>query len=113
MPASLALAATEPGLQVGQSTTTRFRSGKARGNARMQVGEGLSPLHDLGRGRLGSGEGDMLGLLHGLLLLVGASAVDIRTTSVPHLQGKTGKCFPEGLNKAIGHVVRFNCSAKA
>ena len=59
----------------------------------MQVGECLSPLYDLGRGRLGSGEGDMLGLLHGLLLLVEAFAVDIRTNSVPHLQVKSVKCF--------------------
>ena len=63
VPAIFALAATQQALQVRQSTTTRFWSGKARGNPRMQMGEGLSPLHDLGRGRLGSSEGDMLGLL--------------------------------------------------
>src|SRR5260221_2012483 len=110
MPAILALAATEPALQVRQSTTTRFRSGKARGNPRMQVGEGLSPLHDLGRGRLGSGEGDMLGLLHGLLLLVEASAVAIRAINVPHLKVKIVKCLSEGLKKAIAQFIKCNCS---
>src|SRR5258708_31866552 len=113
MPAILALAATQQALQVRQSTTTRFWSGKARGNARMQVGECLSPLHDLGRGRLGSGEGDMLGLLHGLLLLVEASAVDIRTNSVPHLQVKIVKCFSEGLKKAIAQFIKCNCSVSS
>src|SRR5258706_2160080 len=111
MPAILALAATQQALQVRQSTTTRFRSGKARGNPRMQVGECLSALHDLGRGRLGSGEGDMLGLLHGLLLFVEASTVDIRTNSVPHLKGKIVTCFSEGLKKAIAQFIKCNCSA--
>src|SRR5260221_13858586 len=112
MPAILALAATKPALQVRQSTTTRFRSGKARGNPRMQVGECLSPLHDLGRGRLGSGEGAMLGLLHGLLLLVEASAVAIRTNSVPHLKVKLVKCFSEGLKKAIAQFIKCNCGGR-
>src|SRR5260221_1811566 len=113
MPAILALAATKPALQVRQSTTTRFRSGKARVNPRMNVCECLSPLHDLGRGRLGSGQGDMLGLLHGLLLLVEASAVAIRTNSVPHLKVKLVKCFSEGLKKAIAQFIKCNCSGHA
>jgi hypothetical protein len=59
----------------------------------MQMGECLSPLHDLSRGRLGSGEGDMLGLLHDLLLSGETSAVGSRTNSVSHLKGKIMKCF--------------------
>jgi hypothetical protein len=35
----------------------------------MQLGEQMRPVRHLGRGRLGSGEGDMLGLLHELLLI--------------------------------------------
>jgi hypothetical protein len=53
----------------------------------------------------------MLGLLHGLLLLVEAFAVDIRTNSVPHLQVKIVKCFSEGLKKAIAQFIKCNCSA--
>jgi hypothetical protein len=52
----------------------------------------------------------MLGLLHGLLLLVEASAVDIRTNSVPHLKGKIVTCFSEGLKKASAQFIKCNCS---
>jgi hypothetical protein len=44
-------------------------SGKALGEALMQTKKGLDPATDIGRGRLGSGEGGMLVLLHLLLLL--------------------------------------------
>jgi hypothetical protein len=53
----------------------------------------------------------MLGLLHGLLLLVEASAVDIHTNRVPHLKGKIVKGFSEGLKKAIAQFIKCNCSA--
>jgi hypothetical protein len=70
VPAIFALAATQQALQVRQNTTTRFWSDKARGNPRMQLGEQMCPVRNLSRGRLGSGKGDMLGLLHDLLLSV-------------------------------------------
>ena len=35
----------------------------------METKKGLDPVTDIGRGRLGSDEGDMLVLLHFLLLL--------------------------------------------
>jgi hypothetical protein len=79
----------------------------------MQVGEGLSPLHDLGRGRLGSGEGDMLGLLHDLLLSGETSAVGIRTNRVPHLHMKIVKCFSGGLKQSIAQFIKCNCSSNA
>jgi hypothetical protein len=49
MPAIFARAFTQETLQVGQSTPTRFWSGKARSNARIQLGERLRPLHNLRR----------------------------------------------------------------
>ena len=86
----------EPALKVRQGTTTRFWPGKAGGNPGMQLGERLRPLHNLGRGRLGSGEGDMLELLHDFLLSVETSAVGIHTNRVSHLKVKIVKRFSGG-----------------
>ncbi len=110
VPAIFALAGTKPALRVRQSTTARFWSGKARGNPDMQLGERLSPLRDLDRGRLGSGEGDMLGLLHDLLLSGETSAVGSSTNSVSHLKVKIVKRFSAVLKQAIAQFIKCNCS---
>jgi hypothetical protein len=104
VPAIFALAGTQQALKVRQGTTTRFWPGKAGGNPGMQLGERLRPLHNLGRGRLGSGEGDMLGLLHDFLLSVETSDVGIHTNRVSHLKVKIVKRFSGGFE--VGH-----CSA--
>ena len=77
----------------------------------MHLGEQLRPLHDLGRGRLGSGEGGMLVLLHELLLSCETSAVGIRTNSVSHLKVKLVTCVSGVLKKAIAQLIKCNCSA--
>ncbi len=79
----------------------------------MQVGQGLSPLHDLGRGRLGSGEGDMLRLLHDLLLSGVASVVGRCTNSVPHLQVKIVKHVSGSLKQATAQFRKCNCSDRS
>jgi hypothetical protein len=97
VPAIFALAGTQQALKVYQGATTRFWPDKAGGNPGMEPGERLRPLHNLGRGRLGSIEGDMLGLLHDFLLSVGTSTVDIHTNRVSHLKLKIVKRFQGAL----------------
>jgi hypothetical protein len=113
VPAIFALATTQQALQVRQNTPTRFWSDKARGNSRMQLSEQLCPVRNVSRGRLGSGKGDMLRLLHELLLSVEASAVGIHTDRVPHLKVKFVTCFSAGLKKAIAQFIKCNCSVSA
>ena len=62
----------------------------------MQLGEQLCPVRNVSRGRLGSGKGDMLGLLHDLLLSGEASAVGIHTNRVPHLKVEDREAFFSG-----------------
>ena len=76
----------------------------------MQLGEHVRPVRHLGRGRLGSGEGDMLGLFHDLLLSGVSSAVGIRTNRVSHLQVKIVKRFSADLMKVIAQFRKCNCS---
>jgi hypothetical protein len=111
VPAIFALAGTQQALQVRQGTTTRFWSGKASGNPGMQLGEQMRPLYNLGRGRLGSGEDDMLGLLHDFLLSGETSAVGSRTNRVSHLKVKIVKRFSGVLKQAIVQLIKCNCSA--
>ena len=68
LPAVFAGCFAQNPLQVGQNPAMWLWSGKARGEALMQTKKGLDPATDIGRGRLGSGEGGMLVLLHLLLL---------------------------------------------
>ena len=110
VPAIFALTATQQALQVCQGPTTGFWSDKARGNPGMQLGEHARPVRHLGWGRLGSGEGDMLGLFHDLLLSGVSSAVGIRTNRVSHLQGKIVKRFSADLKKVITQFRKCNCS---
>jgi hypothetical protein len=56
-------------LQISQHSAMRLWSGKTWGEALMETKKGLDPVTDSARGRLGSGEGDRLVLLHFLLLL--------------------------------------------
>ncbi len=78
----------------------------------MQLGERLRPVHNLGRGRLGSGEGDMVGLLHDFLLSGETSAVGSRTNSVSHLKVKIVKRFSRVLKQAIVQLIKCNCSER-
>jgi len=54
---------TQDALQVGQHPATWLWTGKARGKTRMQTNKLLPPTADIGGGRPGSVEGDMLVLL--------------------------------------------------
>src|SRR5258708_39500488 len=110
-PSIYTLAGSQQTMQVRISTTTRFRTGKTRGNPDMYLGEFLRPLHDLGRGRLGSGEGGMLVLLHELLLSCETSAVGSYTNKVSHLKVKLVTCVSGILKKTIAQLIKCNCSA--
>jgi hypothetical protein len=66
LPPILAWGVAEQPLQVGQSSTTGFWSGKTSSDASMQIDKGLRPLHDLGQRRFPINRCGML--KHDLLL---------------------------------------------
>jgi hypothetical protein len=110
LPAVFALDGTEQALQVGQRPTTRLWSGKARGQAAMQVGEFKRPGRHMRRGRLEARKGDTLGLLHDLLLSDETSDVGSCTTSMSHLSGPVVKCVFGGRKRALVQFRKCNCS---
>jgi hypothetical protein len=93
VPAIFALDATDESLQIGQRPAARFWSGKARSNPGMQMRESLSPSHNFVRGRLGAGEGDMLVLLHDLLLSRVVSECGLHPYRVSQVKEKIMKLF--------------------
>jgi hypothetical protein len=68
LPAIFALDGTDDAFEIGQCSTTGFRASETRGNAGMQAFEFLSPPPDFDKGGFGSCRGDVLGVLHVLLL---------------------------------------------
>ena len=91
LPAVFALDRAQEALQVQKRSMTRFRAGKARGQAAMQVGEFKRPGRHMRRGRLEASKGDMLGLLHDLLLSDRTSVVDSCINSMSYLSGPVVK----------------------
>src|SRR5713101_1310024 len=71
LPAIFALDGTEQSLQVEQRPPTRFWSGKARGKTSMQLGKGLTPLGNVGRGCLCFTWWSRVRMLHFPLLSLG------------------------------------------
>ena len=59
----------------------------------MQMREGLGPSHNFVEGRLGSDEGDMLGLLHDLLLSRVVSEGGLHPYRVSQVKEKIMKLF--------------------
>jgi hypothetical protein len=78
----------------------------------MQTREGLCRSHDFVGGRLGSVEGSMLVLLHGLLLSSVVSEVCIRIDRVSQLKEKIMKLF-HGSEDDYRSASKCNCSVAA
>ena len=70
----------------------------------MQLGEGLCPSRDLTGGCLHFNRGDMLLMLHGLLLSHEASETSICTYRVSHLKEKFMKRFSWLLKGTIAQL---------
>ena len=77
----------------------------------MQVDEFKRPGRHMSWGRLEAGKGDMLGLLHDLLLSGETSGVEICTTSMSHLSGQSVKPVFGRRKRATVQFRKCNCSA--
>src|SRR6516164_2358700 len=89
---------------------TRFRAGKARGQAVMQVGEFKRPGRHMRWGRLEASKGDMLGWLHDLLLSDRTSVVDSCINSMSYLSGQSVKPVFGRQKRATVQFRKCNCS---
>jgi hypothetical protein len=79
--------------RVGQSSATRLPTGKAWGKTRVQAEKLLCPTTDIGGGGSGSDTGDMLFLLHELLLAREISESYIHLFRVSHASEQFMKLF--------------------
>jgi hypothetical protein len=68
LPAIFALDGTDNAFQIGQRSTTRFRSDKTRGDTSVETFEFLAPPPNFDKGGLRASCGDVLGLFHAFFL---------------------------------------------
>lgn len=110
LPTVLSGDVTQDPLQVGQHPATWLWSGKARGQTGMQTSKFLRPMADIDRGRSGSVEGDMLVVLHGLLLSSEVAEDGCYIHSVPHERKKLLKPFSCFGKSFMVQLIKCDCS---
>jgi hypothetical protein len=110
LPAIFALDRTQDPLQILECSLTGLWSSKASSNAGVQMGQGLCPLHNLGWGRVGFHKGDMLVVLHGLLLSHELSERYFHLSRVSHVEEKFLKPFSCVLRLVMDQLKKCDCS---
>jgi hypothetical protein len=110
LPVVFAFGLTQDTLQISEHSAARLSTSKAWGNPGMQMHKLLRPTADISGRRLGSMEGEMLGMLHGLLLSSEVAEVGCSTHSLPHERKEVLKRFSFFGQSATVQLRKYGCS---
>jgi hypothetical protein len=112
LPAVFAFGLTQNALQISERSAARLCTSKAWSNSYMQTNKLLRPTADISGRRLGSLEGEMLVVLHGLLLSSEVAEDGRSTHSVPHERKEILKRFSFFGKSARVQLIKCGCSGK-